>query len=71
MCSFAPSSSNVVETLIAGDSLVSPVSFLKANPIIVIFLSVTVLNNDSITLAEKRDFWYSFMSITLKLNFFY
>jgi len=48
----------------AGDSRVSPVSFLKANPSSVICLSDTVLKSDSTTLVEKRDFWYSFMSIT-------
>lgn len=64
MCRVAPSSKSVLATCIAGLSLVSPVFFLKANPKIVIFLPLTVLNKDCTTLDVNLDFWYSFMSIT-------
>lgn len=64
ICNVAPSSSNVFATWIAGLSLVSPVFFLNANPNMVIFLPLTVLNNDCTTLFVNLDFWYSFMSMT-------
>ena len=44
--------------------LVSPVSFLKANPNNAIFLSVTVLNRQLMILFAKRLRWYSFIATT-------
>jgi hypothetical protein len=46
--------------VMAGDSRVSPVSFLKAQPKMAIFLPVMVLKRVSTTVREKRSFWYSF-----------
>ena len=48
--------------------LVSPVSFLNANPNIATFLLATVLNKLSMIFAEKRRFWNSFISITWKYH---
>jgi hypothetical protein len=46
--------------VIAGDSRVSPVSFLNAQPRIAMRLPVMVLKRVSTTVREKRSFWYSF-----------
>lgn len=46
----------------------SPVSFLKEKPSRAIFLPVTVLKRQSMILQANRRLWYSFMSITLKIN---
>ena len=44
--------------------LVSPVSFLKANPKSAIFFRATVLNMAPMIRFVNRSFWYSFISIT-------
>ena len=63
-CVTSKSHSKGLDGSIAIRYLVSPVSFLKANPNMAIFLFVTVLKRDSIMRFAKRRFWYSFRSIT-------
>merc|ERR1712168_830128 len=61
---FAPSSSKYWHTVIALDSRVSPVSFLKANPYMTIFLPDTVLNSDVMIFLTKRSRWKSLRAMT-------
>nr|AFK39832.1 unknown [Medicago truncatula] len=56
MLMLALSPSSPWHTSMAGVSLVSPVSFLNANPRIAIFLFETVLNIDATTRFTKRLF---------------
>ncbi|KAJ6844551.1 uncharacterized protein M6B38_293155 [Iris pallida] len=57
MLTVALSPSRPLHTSMAGVSLVSPVSFLKANPSTAIFLPETVLNIDATTRLTNRVFW--------------
>mmetsp|Transcript_28166 Transcript_28166/g.79999 ORF Transcript_28166/g.79999 Transcript_28166/m.79999 type:complete len:205 (+) Transcript_28166:1510-2124(+) len=52
------------QTVIAGVSRTSPVSFLKAKPKTAIFFPVTVLKRLEMIRLAKVDFWCSFMSTT-------
>ncbi|KAJ6803686.1 uncharacterized protein M6B38_189425 [Iris pallida] len=57
MLTVALSPSRPLHTSMAGVSLVSPVSFLKANPSTAIFFPETVLNIDATTRLTNRVFW--------------
>lgn len=64
MLTLAFSARRYLARVMAGDSRVSPVSFLKANPRMAIFLPVSVLNRQEIMRWRKRFFWCSFISTT-------
>jgi hypothetical protein len=64
MCSCARSPSSALATYAAADSRTSPVSFLKANPRIAIFLPVTLLNMRETMVRAKRSFCQSFRRTT-------
>ena len=64
MTTTARSSISLRATAIAGDSRVSPVSFLKAKPNNAIRLPATVLNIAPSMVCTKRRSWYSLISST-------
>eukprot|EP00967_Tisochrysis_lutea_P059499 scaffold75850_cov27-Tisochrysis_lutea.AAC.4 len=64
MASLARSSSRQRQTSMAGDSRVSPVSFLKAKPSTAIRLPETVLNIELTISLAKRRFCQSFIAMT-------
>ncbi|RHN55530.1 hypothetical protein MtrunA17_Chr5g0418851 [Medicago truncatula] len=57
MLNLALSPNKPLHTSIAGVSLVSPVSFLKANPKTAIFFPETVLNIEETIRFTNRAFW--------------
>ena len=61
----ARSSISLRATAMAGDSRVSAVSFLKANPNSAMRLSATVSNIAWVIVCTNRRFWYSLIRITL------